>query len=214
MQFLSNYSIAPHLIEPFLEIFKSEFLKLENSKADDEKVLKSNLKEVQKKIYSIEEEFYITKSMPAETYQKFLQKFNTEKDQIIKNLEQVVSTSSNHDELLSKALNFSLKLPSTWALANVNEKENLQKLIFPDGVTYSRKNGTFRTEKINEVFRCIANLNCITAENEKGQIGNETNLSSCVGRTRFELATPRPPAWCATGLRYRPINLCKSKRFI
>ena len=193
VQFLSNYSIAPHLIEPFLEIFKSEFLKLENSKANDEKILKSNLKEVQKKIDSIEEEFYITKSMPAETYQKFLQKFNTEKDQIIKNLEQVVSTSSNHDELLSKALNFSLKLPSTWALANVNEKENLQKLIFPDGVTYSRKNGAFRTEKISEVFRCIAALNCITAENEKGQIGNETNLSSCVGTTRFELATPSTP---------------------
>ena len=25
-----------------------------------------------------------------------------------------------------------------------------------------------------------------------------------VGTTRFELATPRPPAWCATGLRYVP----------
>ena len=127
--------------------------------------------------------------MPAETYQKFLQRFNTEKDQIVKNLEQVVSTSSNHDELLSKALSFSLKLLSTWASANVNEKENLQKLIFPDGVTYNRKNGTFRTEKINKVFRCIATLNCITSENEKGQIGNETNLSSYVGMARFELAT-------------------------
>ena len=156
--------------------------------------MKVNLKEVQKKIESIEEEFYITKSIPSETYQKFHKKFNTEKEQIVKNLEQVIFTSSNHDELLSKALNFSLKLPTTWALANVNEKENLQKLIFPDGVTYNRKNGTFRTEKINEVFRCIANLNCITAGNEKGQIGNETNLSGCVGWTRFELATPRPPA--------------------
>ena len=67
LQFLTNYSIAPHLIAPFLAIFKSEFLRLEYSKADDEKILKANLKEVQKKIDSIEEEFYITKSMPAET---------------------------------------------------------------------------------------------------------------------------------------------------
>ena len=85
-------------------------------------------------------------------------------------------------------------MSTTWASANVNEKENLQKLIFPEGVTYNRKNGTFRTEKINEVLRCIATLNCITVGNEKGQIGNETNLSFCVGWTRFELATPRPPA--------------------
>ena len=143
--------------------------------------MKANLKEVQKKIDSIEEEFYITKLMPAETYQKFFQKFSTEKEQIVKNLEQVVSNNSNHEDLLSKAINFSLKLPTTWASANVNEKENLQKLIFPDGVTYNRKNGTFRTEKINEMFRYIATLNCITGENEKGQIGNETNLSNSVG---------------------------------
>ena len=71
----------------------------------------------------------------------------------------------------------------------MNEKENLQKLIFPIGVTYNRKNGTFRTEKINEVFRCIAALNCVTTENEKGQTSDETNLSSCVGMARFELAT-------------------------
>ena len=99
------------------------------------------------------------------------------------------STNSNHEDLLSKAVNFSVKLPTTWASANVNEKENIQKLIFPDVVTYNRKNGTFRTEKINEVFRCIATLNCITTENKKGQTGNETNLSSCVGMARFELAT-------------------------
>ena len=99
------------------------------------------------------------------------------------------STNSNHEDLLSKAVNFSVKLPTTWASANVNEKENIQKLIFPEGVTYNRKNGTFRTEKINEVFRCIATLNCITTENKKGQTGNETNLSSCVGMARFELAT-------------------------
>ena len=101
--------------------------KLETSKADDEKILKANPKEVQKKIDCIEEEFYITKTKPSETYQKFLQRFNTEKEQIVKNLEQMVSTSLNHDELPTNAINFSLKLPATWVLANVNEKENLQK---------------------------------------------------------------------------------------
>ncbi len=86
--------------------------------------------------------------MPSESYQKFLQKFNAEKEHILKNFEQVVSNSSNYDELLSKALNFSLKLPTTWASANVNEKENLQKLIFPDGVTYSRKMEHFELKKL------------------------------------------------------------------
>ena len=177
------------MIEPFLYTFKNELSKLENAKADDEKTFKANLKEIQKKIDGIEEEFYITKSMASETYQKFLQRFNTEKEQILKDLGQVDSSSSNQDEQLSKVLNFSLKLPSTWASANVNEKENLQKLVFPYGVTYNRKTEAFRTNKINEVFRYIAVLNRISAENETGQTSNETDLSSVVGMARFELAT-------------------------
>lgn len=32
-------------------------------------------------------------------------------------------------------------------------------------------------------------------------VSNETHF---VGATRFELATPRPPDECATGLRYAP----------
>ena len=162
--------------------------------------MKANLKEIQKKIDGIEEEFYITKSLPSEIYQKFFPRFNTEKEQILKDSEQVDSSSSNQDEQLSKALNFSLKLPSTWASANVNEKENLQKLVFPNDVTYNRKTEAFRTNKINEVFRCIAVLNSVTADNKKGQISNEPDLSSVVGMTRFELATPRPPDVCSSDL--------------
>ena len=61
-KYLINYSIAPRLIQLFLYTFKNEFSKLENEKANDEKILKANLKEVQKKIDGIEEEFYIIKS--------------------------------------------------------------------------------------------------------------------------------------------------------
>ena len=51
--------------------------------------------------------------MQAETYQKSPQKFNTEKDQGVNNLEQLVSKNSTHEDLLSKALNFSLKISTT-----------------------------------------------------------------------------------------------------
>ncbi|MGF2414009.1 recombinase family protein [Ferruginibacter sp.] len=191
-EYLSDYSIAPHLVQPFLFMLKKEFAKLEASKADDEKALKTKLNEIQKKIDGIEEEYYITKSMPAETYQKFFSRFAEEKSQILKNLEQVGSNSSNHPTSLSKAVELSLKLPSLWASSDVNQKENLQKLIFPDGVTYNRKTGAFRTDKVNEVFRYIAELNSVSALNEKGQTGNETDLSSSVGMARFELATFPP----------------------
>ena len=86
-------------------------------------------------------------------------------------------------------MQISMKLPSLWASGDINQKENLQKLVFPNGVTYDRKNGAFRTEKVNEVFRCIAAMNSVSGQNKTGQNGMETNLSSLVGMARFELAT-------------------------
>ncbi len=44
--------------------------------------------------------------------------------------------------------------------------------------------------------------------NKKGQSKNKFDLSCKVGMTRFELATPRPPDVCATGLRYIPKKFC------
>ena len=96
----------------------------------------------------------------------------------------------------------------------VKSKETLQKLLFPLGVKYSCKNEAFRTDKVNEVFQWISSTAKGMGGNKNGQTDKKIDLSNKVGRTRFELATPRPPAWCATGLRYRPINLCKSKSFI
>ena len=206
VEYLTDYAIAPHLVQPFMEMLKTELSKLDAGRADEEKALRANLAEVQKKIDSIEEEFYISKTMPAETYRKFHSKFSDEKAQILKNIEQAVTTCSNQDELIQRAMQISMKLPSLWASGDINQKENLQKLVFPDGVTYDRKNGAFRTEKVNEVFRCIAAMNSVSGQNKTGQNGIETNLSSLVGTTRFELATTRPPDVCATGLRYVPIK--------
>ncbi len=45
----------------------------------------------------------------------------------------------------------------------------------------------------------------------KKALSSKTELKAIplkVGMTRFELATPRPPDVCATGLRYIPKNLC------
>ena len=134
----------------------------------------------------MEEGYYITKVVPAETYQKFSTKFGEEKNQVLKNLELTTNNTSNYVETLSKTLQFSLKLPVIWSSGNVAQKEKLQKLIFPDGITYDRKNGAFRTDKINEVFGCIADLNSVSTENKKGQINENIDLSLLAVRKGFE----------------------------
>jgi hypothetical protein len=44
----------------------------------------------------------------------------------------------------------------------------------------------------------------VSSELQKGNLLQDCLLGYNVGTTRFELATPRPPDVCATGLRYVP----------
>src|SRR5947208_3111199 len=61
-----------------------------------------------------------------------------------------------------------------------------------------------RTSRINEVAGMIYKLDEDYSQNKNRTNENNSSLSCQVGMTRFELATPRPPDVCATGLRYIP----------
>jgi hypothetical protein len=60
----------------------------------------------------------------------------------------------------------------------------------PSGITYCIKNVTFRTGKVNFVFAVNAELNSLSEDDINKQGGRKATLSSLVGRTGFELATP------------------------
>jgi site-specific DNA recombinase len=55
-----------------------------------------------------------------------------------------------------------------WSSGDIRAKENLQKLIFPEGIVFDRKIGSFRTPKVNSVFQSIADLNSDSVDNKKG----------------------------------------------
>ena len=63
-----------------------------------------------------------------------------------------IGTSCNTFEW---AINISLELPLLWDSGRVGIKENLQKLVFPKGISYYHKIGTFLTDEVNEVFQPI-----------------------------------------------------------
>ena len=90
---------------------------------------------------------YINKTMPLTTYQKFSEKLSEQKLLILKSLETTQSGSSNLNEMFAKVINLSSKLTATWDSSDVNAKEKLQKLVFPEGIIYNCKKGYFEPKK-------------------------------------------------------------------
>ena len=105
---------------------------------------------------------------------------------------------------MNKGINNLLKLDSVYETGDIEKKREVISSMYPEKMTFD--GFSVRTNRINEVARLIYSMDVGSSENKNRTNQNNSSLSCQVGTTRFELATPRPPAWCATGLRYVPKN--------
>ena len=122
--------------------------------------------------------------------------------------------SSNLEIAVEKGLDIVQNTSEIWCSSDYAKKQTLQYLIFPKGILYNKPNDTLRTHKINYLFQSIAYLSELSAENKKDNLSQDCLFGSNVGMTRFELATPRPPDVCATGLRYIPKYFIGSQKCV
>ena len=207
---LDNYTIKPEVISPVQ--YQLEYLYQQQNKesVEQELTLKKSLTQVQKNIDNIEETYFIKKEMPRETYDKFVLKYQSEKDNILKQMESYQGKISNLESYIANALALSSKLSVVWSSSPVVIKEKLQKLIFPEGIYYNRQNGAFRTEKVNSIFAAIAVLSNNTPENKKGTNHTFEDLSLKAETKGFEplielplyTLSRRAPSTTRTSLHY------------
>ena len=188
--FLNQFQMNADCIKPFLYEVISEVEKQQEDNVSEQKVIKSNLTEVQKKIDDLEERHFIKIEIPKPVYEKFLLKYQQEKKTIEENLCDSNIDISNLQNNLEKALNFTANLITAWSSTDYSSKEKLQKLMFPEGIYYNRQNHTFLTEKINLVFAQIADWKRLTDENKKGTFDKKYQKSLSAEEKGFEPLEP------------------------
>jgi site-specific DNA recombinase len=165
---LESYAVKKDMIAPLQYQLEYIFKAQNKEDVEQEKILKLQAIDIQKKIDSIEESYFIKKDMPRETYDKFFAKYESEKVNIAKQLAKCNGNVSNFEKYIDNALTLSTKLPQVWISSPIAVREKLQKLIFPDGIYYNKEKMAFRTEKVNSIFEAIASAESITGGNEKG----------------------------------------------
>jgi site-specific DNA recombinase len=114
----------------------------------------------------------------------------------------VTNQPDDFNAILKRGLDNIYRLSEIYETGSIMEKRQVIGLVYPEKLVYD--GDQLRTTRINEAVRLIYTLDKELAENEKGQNGNKTILSSQVGKTGFEPATPWSQTRCATGLRYFP----------
>ncbi len=169
----------------------------------DENMNKKRISELQNNLDKMEERFVLNE-ITKEQYDKFSIKYREEVVQLKQETKANEEMSSNLEKAIEKGLKIVENISQVWVSSDYYEKQKLQYLVFPEGMLYDKKNDRVRTHRINTLFREIAIQSRALAETKNDNPFLDCHFGSNVGMTRFELATPRPPDVCATGLRYIP----------
>lgn len=189
LSLLQKYTLNAKYMEPLQYILENSITEQQKRAADMLKSLKGNLHSVAKKIDTLEERHFILDEISREIYEKFNDRYQQEKTEILNQLEQFEEKSSNPREQVAKALMLSTKLPYLWASSKVKEKERLQKLIFPEGIYFDKENRQVQTTVVNTFFDLIGLVNSDLEENKSEEKSNFPRLSSLVAETGLEPVT-------------------------
>ena len=110
-----------------------------------------------------------------ELYNKYSIRYNDEIQLLNSELEKSDINSSNFEKAVEKCLEIAQNISSAWLSAGFENKQRLQKLVYPEGIGYNKEEGVVRTSKINSLFSEIAPLARVVADMKKGN-----SLQNCL----------------------------------
>ena len=136
-----------------------------------------------------------------------LKHLNTELAEIGRGLEEVSKNLSNMVKFVDEAVAMSCKLGALWNDGNFENRQGLQKLMFPTGILYDKENDGYRTDNENEVFKIFCRLSVSYEDKKEKATSENIRLSpSVVGVPRLERGTSWSQTRCANQLCYTPLK--------
>ena len=96
---------------------------------------------------------------------------------------------SNPEKIIKKGIELSGNLSQIWQKGNLEEKQSLQNLVFPEGILFDFKNKVSRTKRVNVIFDSIKSLSDSYVVKKNGTSNHFDQKSRLVARGRFELPT-------------------------
>jgi site-specific DNA recombinase len=185
---LDKYGINTAL-KPLLEkqlMYTYEYLN--KGAVEETNLILDSIKTLEAKVTKLEKK-YIEDDLSKELYQKY----RLEYDQEIRSLKQKqvegTKTLSNPEKSIQKAVEACVNISKNWLSRDYLRKQQLQQLVFPDGLVYDREKDDYRTPNVNTVFKLIGELPTSSEGIKKGEKYPFDNFSPLVAGSRIELPT-------------------------
>ena len=96
---------------------------------------------------------------------------------------------NSYQKAIDKALIMSSKLHEIWAYGALDQKRQLQNLVFPSGIGYNKQNDRVQTKRVNSIFSAIPLLTKDLDKIKNGEPINFDHFSALVTPTGFKPVT-------------------------
>jgi len=164
---IEKYTIAPDLLAPIRHQLEALIAIQDDGQFETLDRMRKTLAEVERKIEVIETK-HIFDEIPEALYQKHRPKLDTEKEEIEQKLMEAARQVSNLESFISEGLEIAANLAVLWENGDFQDRQRVQSLVFPDGISYDKENGNYRTPRVNSVFSLIDAAQAVFEQKNSG----------------------------------------------
>ena len=188
-ELLEDISLPENAEGLFREQMELTINALNQDKLNTEEALLERIALAKTQRENIENKFYIENGMPSATFERLITKLDSEIEVMNEQLPNSGAELSNYESLVESCCQFSQNLSKHWRSGGLDIKTRLLKLLFPDGLVLIPSERTYRTNSINTLFVCIADVVRDSGIKKKDSTGKYPIESSLVAGAGLEPTT-------------------------
>lgn len=192
MEELSQINVNPKVIPFIAQQIRSLIADLNAAKFKEAEAMEKRVVEIDKKLKRLKQRFILEEEITREEYNEFAQMLLDEKTQISKELDTTHVKTSNLLEKVEDCLQIGANLNVLWEKGDYRDKQRVQKIAFPEGMRYDKKNDQLLTPRVNELFRLSSQISAIIAQNGTPQNGQNAGQLTWVPPTKPKQKSARP----------------------
>ena len=146
--------------------------------------LKEKIKDIDLRIEKLED-LFVDGNIEKQNYRQNYERYSLTKAEILRTIEIQNSVSDEYKSWLKSGVNILADMKNHYLQSDVADKQKLISSIFPEKISFD--GDKCRTTRINDVLRCILQINSDLEDKKSGQFSKKLELSTLVESGRIEL---------------------------
>jgi len=148
--------------------------------------LKERLKEINLRIEKLED-LFVDGNIEKQNYRQNYERYSMTKEEILRTIEIQNSVGDEYKSWLKSGVNILSEMKNHYIQSDITDKQKLISSIFPEKISFDGYK--CRTTRMNDVLRCILQIDSDLGNKKSGQFSKKLELSTFVEPERIELSS-------------------------